>query len=106
MHRERDRMRDVPKIQDGKNDALEQWAEAVQPCCGGLKDEVAMRVMVDAPSSKVLTFTTAATGHTAHAAGSPDLLITKHYPIIEFPLSLITAAGWYVIKLKYLKSLI
>jgi len=54
---------------------------------------MAMRVMVDVPSSKVLTFTTAATGHAAHAAGSPDLLITKHYPIIEFPLSLITAAG-------------
>jgi len=54
---------------------------------------MAMRVMVDVPSSKVLTFTTAATGHAAHAAGFPDLLITKHYPTIEFPLSLITAAG-------------
>ena len=88
MHRERDRMRDVPKIQEGKNDALEQWAEAVQPCCGGLKDEVAMRVMVDAPSSKVLTFTTAATGHATHAAGSPDLLINKKLSNHRIPIVL------------------
>jgi hypothetical protein len=58
-----------------------------------LKDEVVIGVTVGTPSAKVLIFATAATGQAAHAAGSPGLLITKHYPIIEFPLSLITAAG-------------